>query len=108
MGAGIVQVFLEAGCGVHLVERDDTAADLGVQRVAAGLRRRFASADDGDTVVGRCLGRLTRGTSLEVSAPPALAIESVFENYGVKQDVLAVRAPPFPTRSSRRTRAPCR
>lgn len=88
MGAGIAHAFLLAGSRVHVVERDDPAADAAAARVREAL---VASIDRGTTA--RTLpdleAALTVGTDAAAFADRDLVIEAVPEDLALKLEALA-------------------
>ena len=96
MGAGIVQVALEAGHRVRLFDVDAAAVERGVERIRAGLSRRATGHEaEGDerTLTARVAGTLERlsvAASLEdVAAGADLVLEAALEDLGTKRAVFA-------------------
>ncbi len=86
MGAGIAQVAAQAGYDVRLYDVDDASLERGVDAVAASTGRLAAKgllADSPEAV----LARITASTSLDSLADVSLAVEAVFEELTVKQQV---------------------
>jgi 3-hydroxybutyryl-CoA dehydrogenase len=86
MGAGIAQVAAQAGYQVRLYDVDDTSLERGMGAVAASVDR---LADKGtiDESPAEILGRITTSTSLDSLAGVPLAVEAVYEELAVKQQV---------------------
>jgi 3-hydroxyacyl-CoA dehydrogenase len=87
MGAGIAFACLQAGLNVTLLERDDTAADAGLERISGlidgGMKRGKLTADKAADL----RNNLQAGTDYGLAADADLAIEAVFEDTAVKQAV---------------------
>lgn len=88
MGSGIAQKFAAEGYEVVLVDLDETAVERGLARIDSSLRegveRRVYTPD----AAGEIRARI-RGTSdFRGLADVDLALEAVFEDLGVKRDVL--------------------
>ena len=96
MGAGIAQVSAQARYQVRLYDVDDRSLERGVQAIAASLGKlaaKGALSEDVDAV----LGRIEPTTSLADLGTAFIAVEAVFEQLEVKQEVFraldAVLAP---------------
>jgi len=96
MGAGIAQVSAQARYQVQLYDVDDRSLERGVQAIAASLGKlaaKGALSEDVDAV----LGRIEPTTSLADLGTAFIAVEAVFEQLEVKQEVFraldAVLAP---------------
>jgi len=96
MGAGIAQVSAQARYQVQLYDVDDRSLERGVQAIAASLGKlaaKGALSEDVDVV----LGRIEPTTSLADLGTAFIAVEAVFEQLEVKQEVFraldAVLAP---------------
>ena len=96
MGAGIAQVSAQAGYQVSLYDVDERSLERGVQAIAASLGKlsaKGALSEDTDAV----LGRIEPTTSLGDLGHVFIAVEAVFEQVEVKQEVFraldAVLAP---------------
>ncbi len=87
MGAGIATAFLTAGLSVTVIERDGEAAQAAALRVAnlvgSALKRGKAS----EAQVADRLGRFQASAEYSKAAGAELAIEAVFEDVSVKQEV---------------------
>ncbi|MGJ8527554.1 FAD-dependent oxidoreductase [Maritalea sp.] len=87
MGAGIAFTCLNAGYQVTLIERDQDAADAGRERIegliAGGVKRGKISTDKAE----KLKSALTASDDYAASANADLAIEAVFEDLTVKQQV---------------------
>ena len=88
MGAGIAYSFLRAAIPVRLVE---TGGD-GLQRAAANIEKIILSSLSAghidEATAGRCRDHLTLTTDFSDLGDVDLAIEAVFEDLTVKQEVL--------------------
>ncbi|MEO6208256.1 MAG: 3-hydroxyacyl-CoA dehydrogenase NAD-binding domain-containing protein [Candidatus Limnocylindrales bacterium] len=90
MGAGIVQVALEAGDDVVLFDIDPTSIGRARDRVRDGLKRRAASIQIDDAAIDGWvdlhLDRLRSAVTLQALAGEAeIVIEAVLEDLGVKR-----------------------
>ncbi len=87
MGAGIAFACLNAGYDVALIERDQDAANAGRERVegliAGGIKRGKISQDKAE----KLKSSLIAADDYAACADADLAIEAVFEDLGVKQQV---------------------
>ncbi|MEM7214301.1 MAG: FAD-dependent oxidoreductase [Pseudomonadota bacterium] len=87
MGAGVAFACLQAGMQVSLVERDDEAATAGQDRIHGlidgGEKRGKLTPEQGDT----CRKSLAATIEFAEVANTDLAIEAVFEDLAVKQEV---------------------
>lgn len=85
MGAGIATACLLAGISVHLLETNDDAVSLGLSRINGlldgALKRGKISPENRAGLI------LTGSTNYADAAPADLAIEAVFEDLAVKQQV---------------------
>jgi 3-hydroxybutyryl-CoA dehydrogenase len=86
MGAGIAQVAAQAGYDVRLYDVDDASLQRGIDAVAASTARLAAKGllEESPEAV---LARITSSTSLDSLAGVPLAVEAVFEELAVKQQV---------------------
>lgn len=89
MGNGIAHVFAQHGHGVTLVEAEKARADKALATIRGNLERQVKkevlSAADAEAALGRIAG----ATSLDACAGAELAVEAVFEDFGVKRDIFA-------------------
>lgn len=88
MGTGIAQALLEADLPVVALDEDRAAVERGAERIGQSLRRRVERGRLGAEQAERKLGRLHRAGSWDELGSVDLVIESVFEDLGVKRDVL--------------------
>jgi enoyl-CoA hydratase/3-hydroxyacyl-CoA dehydrogenase len=88
MGSGIAQKFAAEGFTVVLVDLDEAMVERGLARIDASLReaieRRVTSAAGADETRARIRGTADWRALADVD----LAVEAVFEDLGVKRDVL--------------------
>ena len=92
MGAGIASACLVAGLTVVLIEQDAAAADSACERVFALLD---GALNRGKITARQCddyRGRFNVTDDYAAAAPTDLAIEAVFEDLAVKQQVFAALA----------------
>lgn len=87
MGAGIAQIFAQAGAEVVIIERDLDTAALAQSRLGAGVRK--AAERDPDMVAELLLARTRVRTDIAELAGSSLVIEAVPENFDLKVDALA-------------------
>jgi len=96
MGAGIASAVLHAGCAVTLIERDADAADAARARVIAILDGALKRGKISESGLADRTARLTVAADYAAAAGHDLAIEAVFEDVGVKQDVFRQLAAVMP------------
>ncbi|MET1043209.1 MAG: 3-hydroxyacyl-CoA dehydrogenase family protein [Microbacteriaceae bacterium] len=86
MGAGIAQVFAQAGASVTVIERDDTTVAQARARLDDGISK--AAARDSAVDAGAVLERLDVSANHESLAAAELVIEAVPEVFALKVDAL--------------------
>lgn len=86
MGAGIAQVFAQAGASVTVIERDDTTVAQARARLDDGISK--AAARDSAVDAGAVLERLDVSANYESLAAAELVIEAVPEVFALKVDAL--------------------
>jgi len=99
MGAGIAQIFAQGGIPVTLT---DQSVDI-VSKAVAGLEKRMArrveqgkmSAGDKDEI----LSRISVGAGYGAASDADVVIEAVFEDMGLKKDILAALDEAAPERT---------
>lgn len=99
MGAGIAQIFAQGGIPVTLTDRSE---DI-VSKAVAGLEKRMArrveqgkmSAGDKDEI----LSRISVGAGYGAASDADVVIEAVFEDMGLKKDILAALDEAAPERT---------
>jgi 3-hydroxybutyryl-CoA dehydrogenase len=99
MGAGIAQIFAQGGIPVTLTDQSE---DI-VAKAVAGLEKRMArrveqgkmSAGDKDEI----LSRISVGAGYGAASDADVVIEAVFEDMGLKKDILAVLDEAAPERT---------
>ena len=88
MGNGIVQVFADFGHQVTMVDVSDEALERGVGAISKSLARFVKKEKKSQEEVDQILARISTSTDLEGAvADIDLAVEAVFENEEVKQDL---------------------
>ncbi|MFP6891893.1 MAG: 3-hydroxyacyl-CoA dehydrogenase NAD-binding domain-containing protein [Nitrospinota bacterium] len=99
MGAGIAQIFAQGGIPVTLTDQSE---DI-VAKAVAGLEKRMArrveqgkmSAGDKDEI----LSRISVGAGYGAASDADVVIEAVFEDMGLKKDILAALDEAAPERT---------
>ena len=89
MGSGIATSLLQAGAAVVMIEMSEEAAEAGRARVEANLASALKRGLIDDDKKAKMMAALTPATDYAATAGCDLAIEAVFEDMGVKQDVFA-------------------
>lgn len=90
MGSGIAVAFLQSGYAVRMIERDEGAA----ARARELVEQRYRRARERGAEVPPVPRLMVCTTAPDVA--PALIIESVFESYHAKAEVLASMANSYP------------
>lgn len=88
MGGGIAMCFANAGIPVIVVETGSEALARGLDSVAQNYRNTAARGGLAPGEMEARIGRITGTTDLAAVAAADIVIEAVFEDMGVKQDVL--------------------
>lgn len=88
MGSGIAQVMLGAGLEVTLVERDGDALARALGRIASAQERAVAKGRMTEEARAAEWARIDGATEIGALADCDLAIEAVFEDEGVKRQVM--------------------
>jgi 3-hydroxybutyryl-CoA dehydrogenase len=96
MGAGIAQVFVQAGFAVYLIEAAPLAADAARLRVADGLGRAHRQEPDPAARVASDLTRLTVLVGRPPGLQPDLVIEAVPEVPELKASILGPASRAWP------------
>ncbi len=97
MGSGIAVAFLDAGYKVMLLEADDAALQAGLERVNGLYLRSIRSGRiDENTRLNR-LANLAPTTEMGRLAACDLVIEAIFEDMGVKLELMKKLATLLPT-----------
>lgn len=86
MGAGIAQVFAQAGAAVVVIERDQQAADAAAARVADGVGK--AAARDASIDAGAVMDRVTTSADYTALSGAELVVEAVPEVMALKVEAL--------------------
>lgn len=87
MGAGIAQVFAQAGAEVRVLETDALAAHRGEDRIEGSFERAVTSGRMGSAEVSRTLDRISVGWDIEALAQADLVIEAANEDVDLKLDL---------------------
>lgn len=88
MGAGIAQVFAQAGYRVVLYDIDDAALARGIARVKENLEGAVARGKLDARGKDEALARIDRSTNLSAAAESAsVVVEAVFEDLAVKKEL---------------------
>ncbi len=89
MGAGIATAALNGGLSVTLIERDTDAASAARDRVTGLLKGAVKRGKMTEAKLQECLAAFRAVDDYAEAADAQLAIEAVFEDQGVKQQVFA-------------------
>ena len=87
MGAGIATAALSSGLSVTLIERDEGSAAAARDRVCGLLESAVKRGKMTEAALSECVGRFNAVADFAEAAGAQLAIEAVFEDAGVKQEV---------------------
>lgn len=87
MGNGIAHVFAQHGHDVVLVETARERLDRALGTIRANLERQVKKGTLTADAATAALGRITPSTAAADAAGAALAVEAVFEDFGVKADI---------------------
>jgi len=87
MGNGIAHVFAQHGHDVVLVEAARERLDRALGTIRANLERQVKKGALTAEAAAAALGRITPSTAVADAAGAALAVEAVFEDFGVKADI---------------------
>jgi len=86
MGQGIAKAFAQIdGYEVALCDIEQSFADNGLKRIAAGYAKLVAKGKMTQETVDAILGRITAGMKEDLCADCDLIVEAAFENMSVKQ-----------------------
>jgi len=97
MGQGIARAFLAAGLQVVMMERDDDALDIALQRTRAGIAVQVAKGRLDAEAAARREEGLSGAVDYAALQGCDLVIEAVFEDMAVKMEVLAKLEAALPT-----------
>ncbi len=89
MGAGIAQVAALSGRSVILHDLTAELVKKGMSRIEASLEKAVTKGKIAEEKARGALARITTTTSLSVLSDCDVVLEAVFEDAGVKKDVLA-------------------
>jgi 3-hydroxybutyryl-CoA dehydrogenase len=88
MGAGIAQVFAQAGFQVTLYDIDDAAVGRGMARIKENLEGAVSRGKLDAKARDEALGRVARSTDLGAAAESAnVVVEAIFEDLSVKKEL---------------------
>jgi 3-hydroxyacyl-CoA dehydrogenase len=93
MGSGIAMAFLESGFRLCVIEREEAALRAGAERIEGLFSRALRSGRIDEAGLAERRARLTLATGLDRLASCDLVIEAVFEDMGVKLELLAALEP---------------
>ncbi len=93
MGAGIAQVFAQAGYDVLLNDIKQEAIEAGLAKIESGMRRAEEKGRLEPGTAEAAMGRLSGTTELARLGPCDLIIESATENEAIKNKIFANLAP---------------
>jgi 3-hydroxybutyryl-CoA dehydrogenase len=88
MGSGIAQVVAQAECQVTLYDLKNELIDRGIVTIKGSLKRLVDKGKKTNEEVEAILQRITPSTDLNSANTADLVIEAVFEDLGVKTDIL--------------------
>lgn len=88
MGQGIARALIMAGINVTIVEQNDAALQQTLDSIRTHYDLRVSRGRMTSAVAGACQSRLRGETDIGMLSACDLVIEAVFEDMGVKQDVL--------------------
>jgi len=88
MGSGIAQKYAAEGYEVVLVDLDEAAAERGIARIDGSLREAVERKIYSPDRAGEIRARIRGSGDFRALAGVDLALEVVFEDLGVKRDVL--------------------
>ena len=89
MGGGIAMVFADAGIPVRIVETDAEVLEKGLTRIAETFAGSVKRGRISEPAMKTCLGLITGTTELADIKDTDIVIEAVFEDLGLKKEVLA-------------------
>ena len=89
MGQGIARAFLAAGLSVVMAERDDDAMDLALTKTREGIDKQVAAGRLDETAGEARKSNLSGTVDYAAFADCDLVVEAVFEDMGVKREVLS-------------------
>ncbi|MEJ2868081.1 3-hydroxybutyryl-CoA dehydrogenase [Actinomycetospora sp. OC33-EN08] len=89
MGSGIAEVFLRAGCPVHVVEHDPACALDAEARIRRSLDRAVGRRKIDEPTRDAAVARLTSSADLGDLADRGLVVEAVVEDEAAKTEIFA-------------------
>ena len=96
MGAGIAEVSSRAGIEIVLVDRDQPSAEKGKATVEAAFARHVSRGRMKEEEKAAALARITPAVDYAALADVDLVVEAVFEDRGIKEDVIKRAAAALP------------
>jgi len=93
MGSGIAQVFAQAGAAVTLIDRTRSDLDRAFGTIRSGLDRLVTKSKLDQVGAEATVGRITLTTDFDSVAGAEFAIEAVFEQLDVKQNIARTVTP---------------
>lgn len=88
MGSGIAQVVAQAGCQVTLYDLKNELIDRGIETIKNNLSRLVDKGKKSPEEMNTTIERITPSTDLNSANNADLIIEAVFEDIGVKTEIL--------------------
>ncbi|MGX1308811.1 3-hydroxyacyl-CoA dehydrogenase/enoyl-CoA hydratase/3-hydroxybutyryl-CoA epimerase [Amorphus suaedae] len=88
MGAGIASVAAQAGLSVVLIDQDLAAAERARAKIGEGLADRVKKGRMTQAEAEAVLARIAPSADMAALAPADLVVEAVFEDRGVKRQVI--------------------
>src|SRR5829696_715573 len=93
MGSGIAQVFAQAGAAVTLIDRTQSDLDRAFGTIRSSLDRLVSKSKLDQVGAEATVGRITLATDFDSVAGAEFAIEAVFEQLDVKQNIARTVTP---------------
>lgn len=87
MGSGIAEVAARSGCAVKIVEANENALQIGMQRLEKSLGRALRSGKLGEEKHNEVLGNISFSTKLTALADCQFVVEAVVEQEEAKLEV---------------------
>ncbi len=87
MGSGIAQVFATHGNEVILIDTQESVLKRGLDNIQNSLARLVKKASITEADAKNIAGRVTSSTKMESAKDASFAVEAVFEDKSVKQEI---------------------